>query len=355
MSLKISNPHVKMLNFLFWFKEIISELEDKPSIKKLLVVILLLPFFAVIYMFRSCKSLYEYWDSMSDRSIDSIIDHLLWCGTHPKFRFDLTESEIKSLCVQSINVLLSEPMLLEIDEPVAICGDIHGYFYELTKIFNCGGFPPCTNYLFLGDYIDRGEHSLEVMCLLLAYKIKHPRNFFLLRGNHECRQINRDYGFYKECVSRYSVGVWKAFNNCFDCFPVAAVVFKKIFCCHGGLSPDLHDLEQILLLPRPTNVPSSGLLCDLLWSDPCERKKGWSASRRGISFVFGEDVVQDFLQRHNMELICRAHEVAQEGYRFFADKKLVTIFSVPGYCGGNNKGAIMFVDQYLECDFKLLK
>lgn len=144
--------------------------------------------------------------------------------------------------------------------------------------------------MFLGDYVDRGKQSLETICLLLAYKIKYPENFFLLRGNHECASINRIYGFYDECKRRYNIKLWKTFTDCFNCLPVAAIVDEKIFCCHGGLSPDLQSMEQIRRIMRPTDVPDQGLLCDLLWSDPDKDTMGWGENDRGVSFTFGAEV-----------------------------------------------------------------
>jgi len=125
-----------------------------------------------------------------------------------------------------------------------------------------------ANYLFLGDYVDRGKQSLEVVCLLFAYKVKYPENFFLLRGNHECAGINRIYGFYDECRRRYSVKMWKQFCNTFNCLPCTAVIDDKIICMHGGLSPELSQMEQIANIQRPCDVPDTGLLCDILWADP---------------------------------------------------------------------------------------
>ena len=125
-----------------------------------------------------------------------------------------------------------------------------------------------ANYLFLGDYVDRGKQSLEVVCLLFAYKIKYPENFFILRGNHECAGINRIYGFYDECRRRFSVKLWKAFCNTFNCLPCTAVIDDKIICMHGGLSPELSQMEQIANIARPCDVPDTGLLCDILWADP---------------------------------------------------------------------------------------
>ncbi|CAL1268721.1 unnamed protein product, partial [Larinioides sclopetarius] len=192
---------------------------------------------------------------------------------------------------------------------VSFLGDIHGQYTDLLRLFEYGGFPPEANYLFLGDYVDRGKQSLETICLLLAYKIKYPENFFLLRGNHECASINRIYGFYDECKRRYNIKLWKTFTDCFNCLPIAAIIDEKIFCCHGGLSPDLQSMEQIRRIMRPTDVPDTGLLCDLLWSDPDKDVQGWGENDRGVSFTFGADVVSKFLNRHDLDLICRAHQV----------------------------------------------
>uniref|UniRef100_H3AJ81 Serine/threonine-protein phosphatase n=1 Tax=Latimeria chalumnae TaxID=7897 RepID=H3AJ81_LATCH len=235
-------------------------------------------------------------------------------------------------------------------------GDVHGQYYDLLRLFEYGGFPPESNYLFLGDYVDRGKQSLETICLLLAYKIKYPENFFLLRGNHECASINRIYGFYDECKRRYNIKLWKTFTDCFNCLPVAAIVDEKIFCCHGGLSPDLQSMEQVRRIMRPTDVPDQGLLCDLLWSDPDKDVLGWGENDRGVSFTFGADVVAKFLHKHDMDLICRAHQVVEDGYEFFAKRQLVTLFSAPNYCGEfDNAGAMMSVDETLMCSFQILK
>ncbi|KAF5189650.1 Serine/threonine-protein phosphatase [Thalictrum thalictroides] len=229
-------------------------------------------------------------------------------------------------------------------------GDIHGQYGDLLRLFEYGGLPPQANYLFLGDYVDRGKQSLETICLLLAYKIKYPENFFLLRGNHECASINRIYGFYDECKRRFNVRLWKAFTDCFNCLPVAALIDDKILCMHGGLSPDLTHMDQIRNLTRPTDVPDTGLLCDLLWSDPGRDVKGWGMNDRGVSYTFGGDKVSEFLQKHDLDLVCRAHQVVEDGYEFFADRQLVTIFSAPNYCGEfDNAGAMMSVDESLIC------
>ena len=229
---------------------------------------------------------------------------------------------------------------------------MHGQYYDLLRIFEYGGFPPEANYLFLGDYIDRGKQSIETVCLLLAYKIKYPENFFLLRGNHECAQINRIYGFYDECKRRYSIRLWRVFSDVFNCLPVAALIDEKIFCMHGGLSPELKNMDQIKNIMRPTDVPDQGLLCDLLWSDPERGIETYGDNDRGVSYTFGEAVVRKFNEKHDIDLICRAHQVVEDGYEFFQRRQLVTLFSAPNYCGEfDNSGAMMSVDETLMCSF----
>ncbi|KAG9346666.1 hypothetical protein JZ751_006978, partial [Albula glossodonta] len=248
----------------------------------------------------------------------------------------MTEAEVRGLCIKSREIFLSQPILLELEAPLKICGDIHGQYTDLLRLFEYGGFPPEANYLFLGDYVDRGKQSLETICLLLAYKIKYPENFFLLRGNHECASINRIYGFYDECKRRFNIKLWKTFTDCFNCLPIAAIVDEKIFCCHGGIEAyslpftrsSVHGADSphyetyrcarhcaVLLLhgepfhPFSLSTPITGLLCDLLWSDPDKDVQGWGENDRGVSFTFGADVVSKFLNRHDLDLICRAHQI----------------------------------------------
>eukprot|EP00054_Salpingoeca_dolichothecata_P007028 m.41136 g.41136 ORF g.41136 m.41136 type:complete len:320 (+) comp16824_c0_seq1:56-1015(+) len=292
-----------------------------------------------------------------DLEVDSIISRLLEVrGCRPGKTVNLLEAEIRGLCINSRELFLNDGVLLELQAPIKICGDVHGQYFDLLRLFEYGGFPSDTSYLFLGDYVDRGKQSLETICLLLAYKIKYPDKMFLLRGNHECASINRIYGFYDECKRRYNVKLWKTFTDCFNCLPVAAVVSDKIFCCHGGLSPDLQTMDQIKSLEVPTDVPDTGLLCDLLWSDPDKEVTTWGENDRGVSFTFGVPVVEKFLHKHDLDLICRAHQVVEDGYEFFAKRQLVTLFSAPNYCGEfDNAAAMMAVDQNLLCSFQILK
>ncbi|KAL6323773.1 hypothetical protein AAG906_002241 [Vitis piasezkii] len=267
---------------------------------------------------------------MDPSVLDDIINRLREVRLRPGKQVQLSESEIRQLCVVSREIFLKQPNLLELCAPIKICGDIHGQYSDLLRLFDYGGFPPQANYLFLGDYVDRGKQSLETICLLLAYKIRYPENFFLLRGNHECASINRIYGFYDECKRRFNVRLWKIFTDCFNCLPVAARIDDKILCMHGGLSPDLHNLDQIRNLQRPTDVPDTGLLCDLLWSDPSNDIQGWGMNDRGVSYTFGPDKVTEFLEKHDLDLVCRAHQF-------------------------DNAGAMMSVDDTLMCSFQILK
>jgi serine/threonine-protein phosphatase PP1 catalytic subunit len=293
----------------------------------------------------------------SDFDVDKVIEKLLSVkGSKPGKQVNLLESEITGLVTKAREVFISQPILLELEAPLKICGDIHGQYFDLLRLFDYGGFPPEANYLFLGDYVDRGKQSLETICLLLAFKVKFPENFFLLRGNHECSSINRLYGFYDECKRRYNFKVWKMFGDCFNCLPVCAIIDDKIICMHGGLSPDLTNLEQITRVMRPTEVPDEGLLCDLLWSDPDKDIKGWAENERGVSYVFGQEIISTFLKKHELDLICRAHQVVEDGYEFFAKRQLVTVFSAPNYCGEfDNSAALMSVDENLVCSFQILK
>ncbi|CAM8907506.1 hypothetical protein QQ045_012417 [Rhodiola kirilowii] len=294
-------------------------------------------------------------EGMMDKGVlDDVIRRLLE-GRGGK-QVQLSEGEIRQLCVNARHIFLSQPNLLQLHAPIRICGDIHGQYKDLLRLFDHGGFPPSANYLFLGDYVDRGKQSLETICLLLAYKIRYPDKVFLLRGNHEDAKINRIYGFYDECKRRFNVRLWKIFTDCFNCLPVAALIDGKILCMHGGLSPELENLDQIKEIQRPTEIPDCGLMCDLLWSDPDPRVEGWADSDRGVSCTFGPDVVAEFLDKNGLDLICRGHQVVEDGYEFFAKRRLVTIFSAPNYGGEfDNAGALLSVDEGLVCSFEILK
>jgi len=289
--------------------------------------------------------------------VDEVIDKCLEVkGGKPGKLVQIPEPQVKALCTAVRTVFLDQSSLLELEAPLKICGDVHGQYHDLLRLFEYGGFPPESNYLFLGDYVDRGKQSLETITLLFAYKVKFPENFFLLRGNHECASITRIYGFYDECKRRYNIKLWKQFCDVFNCMSVCALIDEKIMCMHGGLSPEIGNFDQVRRLVRPTDVPDTGMICDLLWADPDKDIAGWAENDRGVSFIFGPDVVTSFLQKHDMDLVCRAHQVVEDGYEFFAKRQLITLFSAPNYCGEfDNAGAMMSIDETLMCSFKVLK
>jgi len=288
--------------------------------------------------------------------IDSVITGLLM--PHPmgcKSAKLPNEGHIRLLLSEARSIILAQPSLLELESPLNILGDIHGQFPDLLHYLELSHVEH-SNYLFLGDYVDRGKQSLEVIILLLALKVKRPENFFLLRGNHECASITRIYGFYDECKRRFNIKLWKSFCDVFNCFPLAACIDEKIFCCHGGPSPELGHLDAVRRIARPTDVPDTGLICDLLWADPDKDVMGWAENDRGVSYTFGPDVVHSFLVRHSLDLIVRAHQVVEDGYEFFAGRRLVTLFSAPNYGGEfDNAGALMEVKDDLTCSFKLVR
>ena len=290
-------------------------------------------------------------------NVDQIIDKLLAVrGNKPGKQVDLGEDEIKFLIGKSLQIIKVQKMLVELEAPLHVCGDIHGQYYDLLRIFEHCGYPGEYNYLFLGDYVDRGKQSLETVCLLLCYKIKYPEKVTLLRGNHESSVTNRIYGFYDECKRRYNIRLWKSFTELFNYLPVAALIDDKILCMHGGLSPDLKSIENIKDISRPTEIPDNGLLCDLLWSDPDKEAVEYDENDRGVSVIFGEKVVTDFNKKNDLDLIIRAHQVVDDGYEFFANRQLITIFSAPNYCGEfDNSAGIMIIDDSLTCSLKVLR
>ena len=305
-------------------------------------------------------------ETESTLDVDGIIEQLTavkYEKVHTLVRLDL-QHQIYPLIERALELLKEERMLVRIDGPVHIGSDIHGQYFDLLRLFNSYGEPPEQNYLFLGDYVDRGKQSIETICLLLAYKIKYPKNIYLLRGNHECQEISRIFGFFDECKRRFGFKLWRTFVTLFDHMPVAALVQNRMLCMHGGLSPTLSHLSKIDKLRKPSKIPSKGLLCDLLWSDPARSadgntevdESGWGENDRGTSFIFNEKVVHKFVEDHDIDVIVRGHQVVEDGFEFFADKRLVTIFSAPNYCNEfDNDGALLSVSEDLCCSFKQLR
>ncbi|XXG80719.1 hypothetical protein AAC387_Pa09g1520 [Persea americana] len=283
--------------------------------------------------------------------------------------FFLDSNEVDELCYAAEQLFMREPTVLQLKAPVKVFGDLHGQFGDLMRLFDEYGFPSTAgdityiDYLFLGDYVDRGQHSLETITLLLALKIEYPENIHLIRGNHEAADINALFGFRLECIERMGendgIWAWTRFNQLFNYLPLAALIEKKIICMHGGIGRSINSVEQIEKLERPITMDAGSIiLMDLLWSDPTENDsiEGLRPNARGPGLVsFGPDRVTEFCKRNKLQLIIRAHECVMDGFERFAQGQLITLFSATNYCGtANNAGAILVVGRELVVVPKLI-
>ncbi|RKP39053.1 calcineurin-like phosphoesterase [Dimargaris cristalligena] len=268
----------------------------------------------------------------------------------------LTEVQALWIVAKATALFEQEPTLLELEAPVTICGDIHGQYYDLMKLFTVGGPLPATQYLFLGDYVDRGYFSIECVLYLWALKITYPDRIYLLRGNHECRHLTQHFTFRAECSHKYSRALYDACIASFCTLPLAALINRKFLCIHGGLSPLMRTLEDIRTLNRFREPPNHGLMCDMLWSDPSEdyghEPTGQAAfvnnQARGCSYYYTYPAVCDFLERNKLLSLIRAHEAQDQGYRMYRKNAatgfptVITMFSAPNYLDiYNNKAAIL--------------
>eukprot|EP00232_Nephroselmis_pyriformis_P006125 CAMPEP_0182887928 /NCGR_PEP_ID=MMETSP0034_2-20130328/21114_1 /TAXON_ID=156128 /ORGANISM="Nephroselmis pyriformis, Strain CCMP717" /LENGTH=380 /DNA_ID=CAMNT_0025021317 /DNA_START=123 /DNA_END=1267 /DNA_ORIENTATION=- len=266
----------------------------------------------------------------------------------------LLEEELKGLCEYVKEILVEESNVQPVNSPVTVCGDIHGQFHDLLKLFDTGGDVPNTSYIFMGDFVDRGYNSLEVFTMLLLLKARYPANMTLLRGNHESRQITQVYGFYDECQRKYgNPNAWRFCTDVFDYLTLSAIIDGRVLCVHGGLSPDLRTLDQVRTIERLQEIPHEGPFCDLMWSDP-EDIETWAISPRGAGWLFGSQVTAEFNQINGLELVCRAHQLVQEGLKYmFPDKSLVTVWSAPNYCYRcGNVASILSFDENMEREVK---
>lgn len=266
----------------------------------------------------------------------------------------LDKSDVLQLIGLFRNIIKAEPNILKIEDPVTVVGDIHGQFYDLIQILDLGGNIEKTKYIFLGDYVDRGAFSTECVFLLMAIKINFKHTVVMLRGNHECRQLTSFFNFKQECEVKYDIEVYNRLMEAFDCLPFGCIINDKFLCVHGGISPCLTSLAEAQKVSRFSEPPKQGLLCDIIWADPCSKDE--EAGRfdfknnknRGCSFVFGAKAAIPFLRKNQLIAIIRGHEAQLDGYKMYnwdqkdAFPSVITVFSAPNYCDVyNNKGAIL--------------
>ncbi|BBG94718.1 Calcineurin-like metallo-phosphoesterase superfamily protein [Prunus dulcis] len=245
----------------------------------------------------------------------------------------LLEDELQLLCEYVKEILIEESNVQPVNSPVTVCGDIHGQFHDLMKLFQTGGHVPETNYIFMGDFVDRGYNSLEVFTILLLLKARYPAHITLLRGNHESRQLTQVYGFYDECQRKYgNANAWRYCTDVFDYLTLSAIIDGTVLCVHGGLSPDIRTIDQIRVIERNCEIPHEGhfvISCGVI-----------------LKILKHGQVTSEFNHINNLDLVCRAHQLVQEGLKYmFQDKGLV--WSAPNYCYrcGNVASILSFNDN----------
>ena len=267
------------------------------------------------------------------------------------------KGEVPNQEIQVQTLFDNEIGIQKVKSQFTICGDTHGQFFDLLHIFEIGGLPsPSNPYLFNGDFVDRGSFSFETVFILLALKLACPDGLYLLRGNHETRNMNRIYGFEGEIKFKYDMTVMRHFTEIFNWLPLAAVISNNdkinplsVFVVHGGLSTNVTagegesvgalSLADINAVKRGREPPEHGLMSDLLWSDPHDLL-GKVPSKRGVGYSFGSDYTHEFLKKNKLQLLIRSHEVKEEGYVVEHSGKCITVFSAPNYCDQmGNKGA----------------
>ncbi|EAY01014.1 Serine/threonine protein phosphatase PP2A-2 catalytic subunit, putative [Trichomonas vaginalis G3] len=273
---------------------------------------------------------------------DSIMKHIM-DGITP------TVEEINWINIKAKAMFEKLPNVVSVQPPITICGDIHGQFKDLMELFKIGGDVPMTNYLFLGDYVDRGSQSIETVSYLFCLKLKYPNNITLLRGNHESAGISQIFGFRDEVVARYrNDDVWQTYTNTFNFLPLAAIVGEKILCVHAGLSPRIKTIDDIQKLDRFREIPHEGPMCDLMWSDPTPTP-GFQPSAREAGYQFGPDITAGWNKENGLELTARGHQLVMSGLEYGHNNQIVTIFSAPDYCRrcGNSAG-ILELDENMK-------
>lgn len=256
-----------------------------------------------------------------------------------------SQDDVLAIIASVIPIFDSEPNILRLEPPITVCGDTHGQLYDLFRIFDNFGEVPIRSYLFLGDYVDRGYYSIELLVYLLCLKIKYPKNIYMLRGNHECREVNTEYGFLEEIETKYNnADIFATCNELFRFLPLSAIINNRIFCVHGGLSPQLEKIQQIEELDRKVEPKLDDMMSHLLWSDPSDVSE-WKRNTRRSGYLYGEKHVEQFLSNNKLEMIVRSHEM-MDGYKKMFGGKLLTVWGAPNYCYiCDNLGSVLHVEN----------
>eukprot|EP01104_Vermistella_antarctica_P001686 TRINITY_DN117_c0_g1_i1.p1 TRINITY_DN117_c0_g1~~TRINITY_DN117_c0_g1_i1.p1 ORF type:complete len:313 (+),score=58.04 TRINITY_DN117_c0_g1_i1:257-1195(+) len=277
---------------------------------------------------------------MATLNLDRLIAQLLKCEL-------LGEATVKEVCTRLKEMAIFEPNVQHVQAPVTIVGDLHGQFFDVLEMFRVAGACPDTNFLFLGNYVDRGYYSVETISLLACLKLKYSERITLLRGNHESRRISQVYGFYGECMRKYgNPNVWRYFTEMFDFLAVAAVVDNSVYAVHGGLSGSCTTLDQIRVIDRFKEIPETGPLTDLVWSDPDANKDGFRDEHRSAGQGYGQDTVMEFLRKNGLKHVVRSRQLCMDGYQTLFNDILTTVWSAPNFCYRcGNVAAVMEVSE----------
>lgn len=255
------------------------------------------------------------------------------------------------IIMQAQAILKSLPSLVDVDIPqgteLTVCGDTHGQFYDLLRIFDLNGLPSKTNpYLFNGDFVDRGSWSVEIILTLLAFKCLYPSHMHLTRGNHEAKSMNTIYGFVGEVKAKYTAQMAEVFRETFCWLPLGYVLAGKVLVTHGGPPVQCNaSLDQVRKYDRNREPPEDGPMCEMLWNDP-QDQPGMMPNKRGVGVAFGPDVAKRWLESQGLQMVVRSHEVKEEGFEVAHGGYTITIFSAPNYCDQmGNKGAFIRFDS----------
>jgi protein phosphatase len=247
----------------------------------------------------------------------------------------IDEESAQAICSGAQMAFSADPVLLDLTGHFIVVGDIHGHVLDFFRILAQFGFPPATNYVLLGDLVDRGDFSVHTTLYVFTLKALFPKSFYVIRGNHECEDVNSIHGLLSEVMTFYGRNdIFLALNSVFEALPFAARLYGEFLCVHGGIGPELNDMAQIESIQRPMKNCDDPIITSLLWSDPNPDVE-MRASRRGRGFEFGEAALNRFLEANHLKMLIRGHTEITEGVRYAFNHRLVTVFSISNYCDTN--------------------